>query len=185
MRILGPRTHVLLAVAAAAGLLTTLGRPWYGAAPGAGPVPSEHDLAARVDAGAAAVARALAEPGGTTGWDALARADLVLAGLAGAIVLLAVMSLAAPLAQSAGGLARAAALAALGIVAWRLVDAPGQAALEPRSGLLAALACAVVALACVSATAAAPPRRVRPVARYTPPPPPPRDTSASYGPPQY
>ena len=33
MRTLGFRTHVMLALAAAAGLVLSLGRPWYAAAP--------------------------------------------------------------------------------------------------------------------------------------------------------
>jgi hypothetical protein len=187
MRTLGTRAHLLLLVVAAAGLVAALRRPWYGTPPSTeGTSKDPAELTARISAGADAVVRALgADSGGTSGWDAFARVDLVLSGLAGAVVVLAVLSLAPPLAQTCRALARLAALAALGVVTWRLVDVPQGVGAEPRVGLVAAFACALVALVSASALVAAPQPRGAAAAAYTPPPAPPYDTSASYGPPQF
>jgi hypothetical protein len=185
MRTLGARAHLLLALAAAAALVASLGLPWYGAAPLSGSTPEDGDIVARADAAATAVARALGERGGVTGWDALAREDLVVCGLAAAVALLLLLSLARPLEQASRGLARLAALAALGVVVWRAVDVPAAGAAEPRYGLLAALAAAAVLLLAAAGAAAAPSRRPAPVRAYVPPPPPAYDATASYGPPQY
>jgi hypothetical protein len=183
MRTLGARSHRLVSITAAAGLVVSLGQPWYGTA--APPPPTDAELTARVDAIAATAGRALGARDGVVGWDALARVDLALAGLAGVILLLALLSLLPPLKLTAQWLGRLAALSSLGLVAWRILDVPA-ATQEPRSGALLALACA--ALACVGMaglSATSRPGRRAPVRAYTPPPAPPRDASASYGPPQF
>jgi hypothetical protein len=182
MRTLGTRSHLLLAIAAAAALIGTLGLPWYGAAPRVDV--GEAELAARAEAVADTVSRALTAPDGTAGWDALARADVVLAALAGAVIVLVLLSPVPALTAATRELARLAAGAALGLVAWCVVDVPGTA-LEPRNGLLAGLGTAALLVASTSALAAAPHRRRAPARAYVPPSPPPRDTTASYGPPQY
>jgi hypothetical protein len=183
MRTLRPRTNLLLAMAAAGGLVASLRLPWYGAAPAAPPVGDDTDLAHRFETGAAAVGRVLGDHAGTAAWDAFARVDLVLVALAGAVMALLVLSLAPPLAHVTRGLARLCGLAAASVVAWRLVDAPAATAGEPRVGLVAALACALGVVACLNA--AVPRARRGPAPVYTPPPPPAYDTSASYGPPIY
>jgi len=189
MRTLGTRAHLLLLVAAAAGLVASLRRSWYGTPPSTdGTVPEAEQLTARIQSGVDAVMRALgADSGGTSGWDAFARTDLVLSGLAGAVMVLAVLSLAPPLAQTCRGLARLAAVAAAGVVAWRLVDVPDGVGVgaEPRLGLVAAFGCALVALVSASALVAAPTRSRTAAVAYTPPPAPDYDTSASYAPPQF
>src|SRR5918997_1383991 len=99
MRTLGFRTHVLLAIAGAIGLLYSLTRPWYAAAP----PPSEEE---------------------------------------------------AGIGDSYGS------LAALAIVAWKLVDPPGaNGAWELRIGALLAGVFAIVLFTCASGVANAPLRR--------------------------
>ena len=72
MRTLGFRTHVLLAVAAAVGVIAALARPWYAAAP---PAATAADgvgsIHGPVDSLAAGIERWISETAGTTGWDAL------------------------------------------------------------------------------------------------------------------
>src|SRR5918992_5845734 len=84
MRTLGFRTHVLLAVAAATGVVAALGRPWYASAPQA---TAEGDLAIGSLHGpanglTAAIERWVSETTGTTGWDALGVWGTVFAALA-------------------------------------------------------------------------------------------------------
>jgi hypothetical protein len=178
MRTLGFRTHVLLTVAAAVGVIAALGRAWYAAAPkpvaqDAGTVGSLHGPADGLTAG---VGRWLTETDGTNGWDALGVWGSVLAALA-ATTALAALGCLVPAIQ---GLAREAlrygALACLGVAIWKVVDTPGaNDALELRFGAFVAVAAALLALSSGSAVAAAPLQRRR-VARpaYTAPPAPPR-----------
>jgi hypothetical protein len=75
-------------------------------------------------------------------------------------------------------LLRYGAMAAFGIVAWKLLDPPGaNDALELRRGALAAGGCAIVLITCAMGVANAPLRKRAPVRKYTAPPPPP-----AYGP---
>jgi hypothetical protein len=186
MRTLGHRTPLLLAIAAAAGLIASLGLPWYGPGPkDSGSAGA--DFTARIDAAAGLLARLVGEREGVTGWDALGRiASLALCALAGAVVLLLALSLVPAAAGALRGLAKLAALGAAGVLAWRLVDAPAAVSgLEPRVGVAAGLVAGVVLLVGVSGSAAAARTRREPVRAYTPPPPPAYDTTASYGPPQF
>src|SRR5215212_9250624 len=73
MRTLGFRTHVLMALAAAAGLVHSLGLPWYAAAPP--PVKEEPgigELDGPLNAFFEGLKRWVTDPGGSTGWDTLA-----------------------------------------------------------------------------------------------------------------
>jgi hypothetical protein len=184
MRTLGFRTHVLLALAGAAGLLHSLGRPWYGAAP---PPPPDKpasigDLNGPLSSLWDGIQRWVTDPGGRTGWDALAHWGLaagVMAGLAAAGALACLVPVLQPIGRD---LLRYGAIAAFGIVAWRLFDPPGpNDVLELRRGALSAAVCALVLLTCGLGVANAPLRKRVPVRKYSAPPPPPAYGSA--GPP--
>jgi hypothetical protein len=163
MRTIGFRSNILFALAAACGVVAALGRPWYGPEVPAGE--------GRMEGLGAAIGRALTDPDGTDGWTALATADTLLAGLAGATALLVLLALAPALQRDAGALARWCALAAVGVVVVKLVDSPDGAAMaEPRNGALLALAAALVLLASASTVAAAPARRRTPARSFTQPP---------------
>ena len=186
MRTLGFRTHVLLAVAAATGVIATLSRPWYAAAPpvveGEKAVGSLHGPA---NGFMASLERAVSQTEGIAGWDALGTWGTVLAALAAVTALGAVSCLVPALQGVAREVLRYGALALVGIVAWKLVDSPGaNAALELRFGALAGAAAALIAFSSGSAVASVPlRRRVAPPAAYTPPPPPPLYETAASAPP--
>jgi hypothetical protein len=186
MRTLGYRTHVLLAVAAAVGVIAALGRPWYGKGPQTveDTTGSIGTLQGPVEGVAEGMVRWFTEPVGTTGWDALGVWATVLAALAALAAVAALTCLVPSLQGVARELLRYGALACVGIAAWKLIDPPGSnAAFEPRFGAFVAAAAALVALSSGSALAAAPLRRRRPVATFTPPPSPPRYDAAGSAPP--
>jgi hypothetical protein len=178
MRTIGFRSNILFAIAAACGIIAALGRPWYGPE-----IPGE---AGSVENLGSAIGRALTESGGTDGWAALESADRVLAGLAIGTVVLVMLALAPALQRHVQALSRWTALAAVGVVLAKLIDAPDTAAMaEPRNGLFLALASALVLLASTWTVSAAPPRRRTPPKTYTPPPAPAYKPDSSYGPPQF
>jgi hypothetical protein len=153
MRTLGFRTHVVLVLAAAGGILAALGMPWYGRPGGAATAalgvdgPMERTLAT--------FGRALSSTVGVHGWDALGGAATPLAGLAGLAALMTLLCL-APAAQGvAREGARVAALGVAALVAWKLLDHTG----ELRHGALVAAGCAVVLLSSAFSVAGAPARR--------------------------
>ena len=175
MRTLGFRTHVLLAIAGAIGVLYSLTRPWYAAAPPPkeddagigdihGPLSAFFDGAKRWVSGA----------DGTTGLDALDHWGQAIAAMA---LLAAIGSLLClvPAMQTLGrDLARYGGLFALGLIAWKLVDPPGaNEALELRVGALLAGLFAVMLFTCASGVANAPARKKIPQRTYQAPPPPP------------
>jgi hypothetical protein len=152
MRTLGFRTHVLIAVAAAVGLIASLGRPWYAVAP---------EAAASTYPGsglAESLERLISEPGGTTGWDALGTWGTVLAALAAATAAGALGSLVPAVQGVARELVRYAALACFALVAWKLLDHPSDGT-ELRMGAVLAAVAALIACTSGSAAAAAPLRR--------------------------
>jgi hypothetical protein len=178
MRTIGFRSNVLFAMAAAAGLIASLGRPWYG--------PPATATDAQMEDLFGGVGRAFSEPGGTTGWTALQTADQLVAGLALGTVALLILAMVPALQHHVQPLARWTALAALGVVLVKLVEGPEATALaEPRQGILIALGAAGVLVASAASVAAAPVRRRVPVKTYTPPPAPVYASDASYGPPQF
>jgi hypothetical protein len=176
MHTLGYRTHVLVAAAAAAGVIAALERPWYAKAP----VPIEEatgsigSLQGPADGFVEGAARWFSESAGTTGWDALGVWGTVLAALAGLTAAGAVGCLVPALQGVARELLRYGALACVAVALWKLVDQPGpNDALELRFGAFIAAGAALVALSSGGAVAAAPLPRRRPApAGYTPPPPP-------------
>jgi hypothetical protein len=176
MRTLGFRTHVLLALAAAVGVVAALGRPWYAPAPR--PVEEDLDTIGKlhgpVDGLAQAMERWVTETAGTTGWDALGIWATVLAAAA-ALAAAGALGCLVPALQGAAreGL-RYGGLTCAGVALWKLVDTPGpNEVLEPRFGAFLAVAAALVVFTSGSAAAAAPlqRRRAAPV-RYVPPAPP-------------
>ena len=186
MRTLGFRTHVLLAVAAAVGVIAALARPWYAAAP---PAVEEAtgigSIQGPVDGLAAGVERWVSQTGGTAGWDALGIWGTVIAVLAAVTAAGALGCLVPALQGLARELLRYAALACVGVVVWKLIDTPGpNAELELRFGAFVAAAAALIAFSSGSAVASTPLRRARTApAAYTPPPAPPRYETAGSAPP--
>jgi hypothetical protein len=164
MRTLGFRSHTLLAIAAAVGVIAALGQPWYAAAPRVVADNSDKigSLHGPVEGLTAGIGRWVGETAGTSGWDALGSWAIVLAALA-ALTALGGLGCLIPATQ---GVAREAlrygALALFGIAVWKLIDTPGpNAAMEPRYGAFVATACALAAVTSGSAVASAPLRRER------------------------
>jgi hypothetical protein len=165
MRTIGVRSNILVAIAAACGVIAALGRPWYGP-----PLPA---TGAEMEDMFTGIGRALLEPTGTSGWDALQTADRVAAGLAAGTALLLVLALVPSVQPFAPALARWTSLATVAVIAVELIGGPGGARMsELRHGGLLALAAALVLLTCAWTVATAPSRRRTPVKPYTPPPPP-------------
>jgi hypothetical protein len=164
MRTLGFRTHALLVLAAAIGVIAALGRPWYAPAPA--PVDDElksiGDLQGPIDRLGDAVGRLASESTGTTGWDALGTWATVLAVLAAIAALGALGCLVPSLQGIAREVLRYGGLACLGVAIWRLIDSPGpNEALELRYGAIVAAAAALIMVTSGSPVAGAPMRRRR------------------------
>ena len=158
MSTLGLRTAILVAVAAAAGVIAALGRPWYGPAPAASEAASGMLPDPMLEFGEG-VQRAFTEPEGVTGWQALGTADSVLAALAAVTAVLLALCLVPALRPTLQVLARWTALATLGLVVYCLVDEPGPYQLaEPRFGILVALGAAGVLAASAAGVSSAPRR---------------------------
>jgi hypothetical protein len=176
MRTLGFRTHVLLAIAGAIGVLYSLTRPWYAAAP---PPPKEDDagigdIHGPLNQFLDGAKRWLTSADGTTGWQALDHWGQMIAAMAAVAALGSIACLVPRLQFLGRDLARYGGLAGLALVAWKLVDPPGaNEAWELRVGALLAGLFAVVLFTCASGVANAPLRRKVPQRTYAPPPPPP------------
>jgi len=178
MRTIGFRSNILFAIAAAFGVIASLGRPWYG--------PSTEATDARMEDYFSVLARVFSESSGTTGWVALQTADQLLAGLAVGTVVLLILALVPALQRDVQALARWSALATLGVVLVKLVDGPAAVTMaEPRQGIFIALAAGGVLVASAITVASAPARRRPPVKAYQPAPAPVYDPDASYGPHQF
>jgi hypothetical protein len=181
MRTLGFRTHVLLTLLACGGLAVALGMPWFGPSPVGDPY-----LDSPMDRTLETIGRAVSATDGASGREALGAWALAIGGLAGFTVLMALLCLT----RTAYGVAREGvrlgALTALALVAWRLVDHPGD---ELRQGALVAAAAALVLTASALSVASAPlrrrsgPRFGHPGVHVPPPPPPRYDRSGSAPPP--
>ena len=162
MRTLGFRTHTLLAVAAAIGVIAALAEPWYAAAPltvaaDGSPIGS---INGPVDGLAAGMQRWVTESAGTAGWDALGVWGTVLAACAALTAVGALGCMVPSLQGVAREALRYGALATFGIALWKLIDTPGpNAAMEPRLGAFVAVGAALVAVTSGSAVAGAPLKR--------------------------
>ena len=178
MRTIGFRSNILFAIAAAFGIVASLGQPWYGRAP----APTD----AQMEDFFNGIGRAFSTSGGTSGWNALQTTDNLIAGLAIGTVALLLLALVPAFQRMVQPLARLTAFGTFLLVLIKLFDEPGANRVsEPRQGVLIALAAAAVLLACTMTVASAPQRRSRPVKKYTPPPAPTYAPDSSYGPPQY
>jgi hypothetical protein len=178
MRTIGFRSNVLFAIAAAFGVIAALGKPWYG--------PSVPASEAEMEDLFSGIARAVGEPGGTSGWEALHRIDQVIAGLSVGTAALLALTLVPALQQHLQPLARWGAMGTVAVVLFTLIDGPGTTAMaEPRNGVLLALLASLVLLASTATVAAAPSRRRVATKPYTPPPPAPVYDADHWGPPQY
>jgi hypothetical protein len=172
MSTLGFRTHILLVVAGAVGVLGSLSRPWYAKPPT--PVDSGDGLGTGPLYGLSdALQRWITDPGGTTGWDALGHWATALAGLSALVALCAIVSLA-----GAQGIVREplryGSFAVAVIAIWHLVDSPGpNDALELRLGAFVGVASAMMLWVSGQGVANAPTRRHSEPLHYTPPPAPP------------
>jgi hypothetical protein len=168
MRQLTPLTNLALTVLLAAGLVVTLGLPWYGHPPERAPEAPEPG---QIEALAATIARMFGDAGAkVVGAEAAPAVKVALVAIAGASALLAVLMLLAPLRSVVRPLLKAVPMAAAAAVLVALLDVPG--GMELRWGIFAALA-AALAMA-NSAFHGAELRAPRPApARYVPPPPPP------------
>jgi hypothetical protein len=163
MRTLGFRTHALVALAAAVGVIAALGRPWYAPAPSL--VDEEATIGSLhgpVDQLGETVSRWATESAGTTGWDALGSwgtALAVLAALAGVGALGCLVPSVQGVAREA---LRYAGLASLAIVIWKLLDSPGaNDALELRYGAFVAVGAALIVVTSGGPVAGAPLQRRR------------------------
>jgi hypothetical protein len=187
MRTLGFRTHVLLAVAAAVGVIAALARPWYAAAPPpVEPESSVGSIEGPVEGFTAGIGRWLSQSDGTTGWDALGVWGTVIAVLAATTAVAALGCLVPALQGISRDALRYGALACFGIVVWKLLDSPGaNDALELRFGAFVAAGAALISFSSGSAVASTPLRRRRSTApaAYTPPPAPVYETAGSAPPP--
>jgi hypothetical protein len=141
MRTIGSRTNVLFILAAAFGLLASLGQPWYAHAPaptvdesGVGQVQSP------VEGFVVRITREVSSAGGTKGWDAFTSTDSILTLLVVIAVVTALGSLAPTIEQPCREILRLVTLAMLGIVVVKLVNTPDAVGLvERRQGAWIAL----------------------------------------------
>jgi hypothetical protein len=159
MRTSAVRTKVMLAVASSLGMLFVMGRPWYGERPVPGPDASLDPLSS-LDAYAATMARWFTDPLGTSAWQAFELTDLALAASAILAATAAAACLSREFQDAARRLLQLAAVSSCVLLAVRFVDQPGDnGGVEPRYGLFAALALAVLLLVNASAINAAAPLR--------------------------
>jgi hypothetical protein len=168
MRFLGPRTHVLYALAAAAGLVISLGRAWYAPAPAA-PAPSDGvvgELPDTISQFVAGLSRSVTEGGGPSGAEQLHTAGSFLLALAAILAVCALGALVPVLRRGAASGAQLASLLALATVLLAVVDQPGgRDAVEARLGGWIALASVVLGFAAAMRLDSGPRRRPVPAGR--------------------
>ena len=186
MRTIGFRSNILFAIAAACGVIASLGRPWYARTPGVPGAQETGELPTQMESFLSGIGRAFGQQDGMTGWAALHTADQIIAGLAVVTALFLVLALVTAIQRHVQDLARWTALATFAVVLVKLIDEPGSNRLhEPRYGVLVALGCAAVLVACTMTVASAPVRRRAQPKTYTPLPAPTYEPDSSYGPPQF
>jgi len=179
MRTLGFRTHVLLTLLACGGVVAALGMPWSASGP-------ERESEGTLDHALEALGRVAGVTNGTPAREALGGWASVLTALVIVSAVMAVLCLLAVAHGIARELLRLGALAILGVVAWKLIDHPGD---ELRQGALVAAGSALVLVASALAVASAPLKRAHQPrfghpGVFVPPPPPPRwEPNESVGPP--
>ena len=169
MRTLGFRTHALLTLIASGGIVVSLGLPWSATGP-------ERESDGSIDHALEALGRAVGASDGTVGHVALGGWADVLVGLLAFTAAMLLACLAPALRGAAREGLRLGAVASLALVAWKIVDHPGD---ELRQGALGAAAASLVLIVSAFAVASAPVRRRRTPrfdhpGVYVAPPPPPR-----------
>jgi hypothetical protein len=178
MRTIGFRSNLLVAIAAACGVIAALGQPWYG--------PSPEPTGAQMEDLFNGIGRAFTESHGVAGWAALETADQLIAALAAGAALMSLLAIFPLWQRHVQPVARWFAIGTFVVIAVKLIDEPGaNTHSEPRQGLLIALGAAAVLMLSTMTVAAAPVRRKSTPKRYTPPPAPEYAPESSYGPPQY
>jgi hypothetical protein len=153
MRSLGFRSHILLALLAAAGVVSALNMPWFGTAPNGGAY-----IDGPMDRTLEEIGRAVSASDGMSGHAALGKYATTITALAGFTALMALLCLSSAVFGVAREGLRLGALATLAVIAWRLVDHPAD---ELRHGALVAAACSLVLASAAMSAAAAPMRRKR------------------------
>jgi hypothetical protein len=175
MRTQGFHTRLMLAIAAALGVLLTLQRPWYAKAPKTHPdeINGLGDINGPLNDLLHGMQRWVTGDGGSSGWDALGQWGVALAAMAGVACLGAGLCL-APAVQALGrDLLRYGSLAAFLLTLWKLLDPPGaNAQYELRHGALMAAGFALLLVISAMGAAAAPLRKHVARASYQAPPPP-------------
>jgi hypothetical protein len=162
MRTLGFRTHALLTIAAAVGVIAALAEPWYAPAPqvAADAAGAVGTIDGPVDGLAAGMQRWITESAGASGWDGLGTWGSVLAACAALSAVGALGCLIPAIQGVAREALRYGSLATFGIAVWKLIDTPGpNQVMEPRLGAFVAVAAALIAVTSGSAVAGAPLRR--------------------------
>jgi hypothetical protein len=158
MRTIGFRTNVLFILAAAFGLLASLGRPWYAHAPA--PLAAESRIGtvqSPVEGFVIRLGREFSSNGGTSGWDAFTSTDGLLTMLVALAVLSAIGSLIPAIEQPCREILRIVTLAMLGIVVVKLVNTPDDVGLvERRQGAWIALGVTGIMASSASTLYAAP-----------------------------
>ncbi len=141
MRTIGFRSNVLFIIAAAAGLLAALGRPWYARSPVRTAEEARiGDVQGPVEQFFSRLAREFTSEDGTTGWAAFHTTDTILAVLVAIAVVTALGTLIAGIEQPCREVLRLVTLAMLGIVVVKLANTPDSVGLiERRQGAWIAL----------------------------------------------
>jgi len=141
MRTIGFRSNVLFIIAAAAGLLASLGRAWYAPTPAVTPEEARiGDVHGPVEEFFMRLTREFTTASGTTGWDAFTTTDTILVALVTIAVISSLAALVPGVEQPARELLRLATFAMLGIAVVKLANTPDAAGLvERRQGAWIAL----------------------------------------------
>ena len=141
MRTIGFRSNVLFIVAAAIGLLASLGRAWYAGAPVQTPAEARiGDVQGPVEAFFSRLAREFTTDNGTTGWNAFTSTDMILTALVVIAIATAIGTLVPNIQQPCREVLRLVTFAMLGIVVVKLANTPDGAGLvERRQGAWIAL----------------------------------------------
>ena len=141
MRTIGFRSNVLFILAAAFGLIASLGRPWYAAAQGGrAEEASIGEVNGPVEGFFMRLGREISSSGGTTGWDAFSTTDTILAVLVAITVVSALGALFPATEEPCREVLRLVTIAMLGIVVVKLVNTPDAHGLvERRQGAWIAL----------------------------------------------
>jgi hypothetical protein len=141
MRTIGFRSNVLFIIAAAVGLLASLGRAWYAPTPAATAEETRiGDVHGPVEEFFMRLSREFTTASGTKGWDAFTTTDTILVALVAIAVVSTLAALVPRIEQPARELLRLATFAMLGIVVVKLVNTPDAIGLvERRQGAWIAL----------------------------------------------